>query len=129
MKKIFGRVLFVLPPILLQIAWTVFCLMVVNKWLGGYLVEILHVVCGILAILFVTSLVAKRDESSYKLLWVIVIVALPILGALLYLMLGNKKTGKKLKKKLEASSAELESEGLVSKNGIQEAEMHSKACI
>jgi len=110
MKKIIGRVLFIIPGILLQIAWYFFFLWIVNDLLGGHLGDVLNLICGILAVLFVTSLVAKRDESAYKMLWIIVIVAMPILGAMMYLMLGNKKTGKKLKRKLEQSGEELKAE-------------------
>ena len=43
----------------------------------------------------------------HKLLWVMVIVAMPILGAMLYFFLGNKNTGKKLKRKLAQSASML----------------------
>jgi cardiolipin synthase len=110
MKKIIGRVLIILPGIILQVAWYFLFLWFVNDLLGGHLGDILNLICGILAVLFVTSLVAKRDESAYKMLWIILIVALPILGGTMYLMLGNKKTGKKLKRKLTQSSEELKAE-------------------
>ena len=106
MKKILGRILIVIPAIAVQIAWFVAIIYFLNKILNGYLGEILSIVFTVLAVIFVTNLVAKRDESSYKLLWMLVIVAFPILGAMLYFTLGNKHTGSKLKKKLiEADKA------------------------
>jgi len=107
MKRIVGRVLVILPAILLQIGWYILLFTVINKGLGGYLGEILTIAFMLLSIGFVLYLVQKRDESSYKILWIIVIFALPILGAMLFLTLGNKKTGKKLKKKLTESSKNL----------------------
>ena len=107
MKRIIGRVLIVLPAVVLQILWYFVVLAVLNKWMGGNLGIVLRAVFTVLGILFVIFLVSKREESSYKLLWMIVILALPILGAMLYLTLGNKKTGKKLKKNLDRASKNL----------------------
>lgn len=103
MKKIFGRVLIVVPAIALQIAWFFFFLTNINGVMGEHLGKALHLIFTLLAVLFVTSLVAKRDESTYRLLWVLVITALPIFGAMLYLMLGHKSTGKKLRWRLGRS--------------------------
>ena len=103
MKIIFGRVLIVVPAIALQIAWFFFFLTNINGVMGEHLGKALHLIFTLLAVLFVTSLVAKRDESTYRLLWVLVITALPIFGAMLYLMLGHKSTGKKLRWRLGRS--------------------------
>ena len=117
MKKILGRIVIVLPAVALQILWYLVMFGLLNDLLGGYLWNILNGLLSVLAVIFVTGLVSRRDESAYKLLWVMVIVAMPIFGALLYFVLGNKNTGKKLKKKLHQSAsafpamAGLESEG------------------
>ena len=101
MKKILGRIIAIVPAVLLQIAWYYIILTNLNGLLNEHLGDVLQLVFTVLSVLFVTYLVAKRDESSYRLLWVLVIVALPIFGAMLYLMLGNKQTGKGLTKKLD----------------------------
>lgn len=107
MKKILGRILIVVPAITLQIAWYILMLGLLNNLFHEQLGNILNALFSILAVVFVTGIVAQRDESSYKLLWVMVIVAMPIFGAMLYVMWGNKNTGKKLKKKLEQSASGL----------------------
>ena len=107
MKKVFGRILIIIPAIVLQAFWYLIMLGLLNHLLHDFLWEILNTVLSIFAVLFVTGLVAKRDESSYKLLWVMFIVAMPILGAMLYFLVGNKNTGKKLKRKLDRSACEL----------------------
>ena len=104
MKKILGRILIVVPAIFLQITWSFLILRLLNDLLSGHLGDILEIIFSILAIIFVTGLVSKRDESSYKLLWVMTIVSMPILGSILYFWVGNKQTGKKLKNKLKQSS-------------------------
>ncbi len=68
MKKIVGRILFIIPGIILQVAWYFFFLWFLNDLLWGHLGDVLNAVFGILAVIFVTSLVAKRDESAYKML-------------------------------------------------------------
>lgn len=107
MKKVLGRILIVLPAITLQIIWYFVLLGFLNELFNEHLGDILNGLFSILAVVFVTGIVAKRDESSYKLLWVMIIVAMPIFGAMLYFMIGNKSTGKRLKRKLKQSSLEL----------------------
>ena len=107
MKKILGRIIIVLPAIALQALWYFVMFGLLHSLFHGYLWNAINALLSILAVVFVTGLVSKRDESSYKLLWVMLIVAMPILGALLYFMLGDKNTGKKLKKKLEQSASTL----------------------
>lgn len=107
MKKILGRVLIVIPAVVLQIMWYYVVFGLLNDLFNEHLGDILNAIFSILAIVFVTGIVARRDESSYKLLWVMLIIAVPIFGAVLYFVLGNKSTGKKLKKKLEQSAATL----------------------
>lgn len=107
MKKILGRLIIVIPAIAMQALWYLVMFGLLNNLFHGYIWNILNTLLSILAVVFVTELVSRRDESSYKLLWVMIIIAMPILGALLYFLLGNKKTGKKLKEKLEQSASTL----------------------
>ncbi len=107
MKKILGRILVVVPAVLLQIAWYVLLLGGLNRFTHGHLRDILSVVFKILAILIVLILVSKRDEGSYKLVWVIVILVMPILGSMIYVFMGNKRSGHSLRKKLEKSEQTL----------------------
>lgn len=106
-KKLLARIMIVIPAIILQMVWYFIALGWLNNLFREHLWEILNALFSVLAVIFVTGLVAKRDESSYKLLWVMVIVAMPIFGAMLYVFWGNKNTGKKLKKNLEQSASVL----------------------
>ncbi|MBR4864849.1 MAG: cardiolipin synthase [Oscillospiraceae bacterium] len=108
MKKILGRIAIVIPAVLLQVFWYMVLLGLMNDLLNEHLGDILNAVFSVLAVIFVTGLVAKREESAYKLLWVMLMVAMPILGAMLYFFLGNKSTGRNLKKKLTQSAKKLE---------------------
>ena len=106
-KKILGRIVIVIPAIALQASWYLLMFGLLNNLFRGYLWNTINALLSIMAVIFVIGLVSKRDESSYKLLWVMVIVAMPILGALLYFFWGNKNTGKKLKKKIDQSASTL----------------------
>ena len=104
MKKILGRVLVVLPAFALQIAWYILILGGLNRLMNGHLREIIGALFSVMAVLVVLVLVSKRDEGSYKLVWVIVILVLPILGTIIYLFMGNKRSGKGLKQRLNKAS-------------------------
>jgi cardiolipin synthase len=52
---------------------------------------------GILINAAVVLLIIKRDKpSAYKLIWIIVVLAVPSVGGILYLMLGDKRPTKKI---------------------------------
>ena len=106
MKKVLGRALVIIPAVALQVFWIRLVMGGLDKILDGRLVNIINIVFTVLGVLFILHLVSKRDESAYKLLWAIVILALPILGAILYVFLGNKHTGAKLKTALLNSARE-----------------------
>jgi len=107
MKKFLGRIIIVFPAIALQLLWYVVALTILDNVFAGYLDDIISISFTVLAVFFVAAIVAKRDESSYKLLWVIIIVGFPVFGAILYFFLGNKKTGRKLNAKITESRAAL----------------------
>ncbi len=95
MIKILRRLLTVLPAILIQAVW----LYVLFKWLAPWAV-IINLALSVLSFLFVLYLITKQDESTYKILWLLVILTFPLPGALLYLLFGNKRTTKPLRKRL-----------------------------
>lgn len=99
MEKILRRVLMVLPAVALQLIW----LLVLFKWLAPWAAPI-NFGLAVLALLFVLYIITKQDESTYKILWLLVILSFPLAGALLYLLFGNKRTTKPLKKRLDAVS-------------------------
>ena len=68
MKKILGRLIIVAPAVIIQILWMNF---LYNKLNNSALVTLL---LTILAFLFVIYIINKRDETSYKILWLITIL-------------------------------------------------------
>ena len=96
MKKVIRRIFMVLPAVLLQLLW----LHIVFEWLAPW-AAVINVALSALSILFVLYLLTKREEGTYKILWLMLILAFLIPGALLYLIFGNKRTTRPLKKLLE----------------------------
>ena len=76
MKKILGRIIIVIPAIALQIVWFYLTLSFLRKITGGYIVDIVNGLFTVLAVFFVTRLIARRDESTYKLYMVLRITIL-----------------------------------------------------
>lgn len=97
MRKILNRILIVIPAVALQALW----LLLLTKWLAPYSALIASLL-SIVAVFLVLFIVIKRDESTYKLLWLLVILTIPLVGTLLYLCFGNKRTAKPLRRQLES---------------------------
>ena len=64
MKKVLGRILIVLPAVILQTLWYLLVLGVLNNLFHKYFWDALNGALSVLAVVFVTGLIAKRDESS-----------------------------------------------------------------
>ncbi len=97
-----NRIAIILPAIAVQGFWMYLLL----TMLSPYSALLDHIFTG-LAVLFVLYLISKRDEPSYKILWLLVILVFPVLGAALYLSFGNKSSGRVLKRQLEKAREEL----------------------
>lgn len=95
MSKIVSRVLAVIPAAALQVLW----ILLLTKWLAPY-AALISLGLSIAAFLLVLYIIIKRDEGTYKILWLLVILTLPVPGALLYLLFGNKRTAQPLQKRL-----------------------------
>ncbi len=100
MNKVLRHILTVLPAALLQLLW----LIVVFRWLSPW-AGIIQGVLSVLALLFVLYIITKQDESTYKILWLLIILTFPVAGALLYLFFGNKRTTRPLRKKMQQAPA------------------------
>lgn len=96
MGKILNRVLIVIPAAAVQVLWYV----LLTKLLAPY-ATLIAALLSVVAIFLVLFIMIKRDESTYKLLWLMVILTMPLVGTLLYLFFGNKRTARPLRKRLQ----------------------------
>lgn len=97
-KKIVGsRIVAALPVVILQ-ALIIFA---IANWLAPF-ATFFYTLLSIFSALFILFLISKRDEGAYKMLWLLVILTAPLPGAFMYLLYGNKRTGKGLEQRLKS---------------------------
>lgn len=95
-KMVFQRVVFVSFAILIQLLFlilTVFFFDTAWRWFSTAM--------SILSFLAVLYILSDRTNPSYKLAWVIPILAFPIFGGILYIMFGGNKLSKRQKVQLQ----------------------------
>ncbi len=97
MKKIIRRVFIILPAILLQSVW----IYILAQWLAPW-AALINTALSVLSCIFVLYIITKQDEGTYKILWLLVILTFPLPGAALYVLFGDKRTTKPLRRKLNA---------------------------
>ena len=103
MKNSVGRMIFVGLAVLSQVAW----LMVLALRLNEYSVYI-SLGTSILTLIIVLRLYNTRIPMGFKLLWIMAILAFPVLGLLLYIMVGRSDITKGMRLRLEKIDAGLE---------------------
>ncbi len=120
MKKILRRALTVVPAVILQ----VLVYLLLFTWLKPWAAAI-NIIFGVLALILVLYLMTKRDESTYRILWLVLVLTFPLAGALLYLILGNKHSMAPIRKRL-AKSLPLPPEEDASAPLLQEVEREDR---
>lgn len=83
-------------------------------WLGFFTSSLLKSYVWLRPLMFVIScsvvlwLVNKDETPAYKISWIILILVFPVFGGLLYLLIGNKKPSRVIRKKLQPVLDEIE---------------------
>ncbi len=96
MSKIIRRVIAIIPAVIAQLLWMLLVLGWLAPWAG-----LIGLLLSVFSIIYVLYIISNRNESTYKTLWLLVILGLPVFGTILYFCFGNKKTARPLQKKLE----------------------------
>lgn len=81
--------------IVLQCFWFAFLLL--HLYQSSIVFDIFMALLGYGFVLFIIS---KKDNPAYKLVWIILLLIMPIIGALMYVFFGNKKPSKKMRRQL-----------------------------
>ncbi len=102
MKRIIARIIAIIPALSIQVLW--YCLLL---GLLSRMAVPITIILAVLSFLFTLFIINKRDEGSYKILWLMTMILLLLLGAVLYLFFGNKSTGRKLKRRIERVRSEV----------------------
>ena len=95
MSRIIRRILVIIPAVALEVLWIYALLTWIRPWAG-----LIETILSFLSVLFVFYLLTKHDEDTYKILWLLIILVSPLIGAGLYLLFGNKRTTWPLKRAL-----------------------------
>ena len=101
-KNSVGRLLFVILAVIIQIIWFWFFLYYLTE---SYLWA--SIFARVFSIIMVLGVFAKRSNASIKMTWIFMIMAFPILGMLLYLLVYGSGFTKTMRKRIEAADAML----------------------
>ena len=95
-KRLLGRIVFWALAILSQVASLIFAVIVLkNKY------PLIMSMIEVLTVIAILKLVGKDINPAYKLAWSILILAVPVAGAMIYFMFGRSWLGKELEQKMD----------------------------
>lgn len=101
-KNSVGRMVFVIVAVLIQAAWLTVLILRLNRYS-----TLISLASSIAALLVVLRIYASRENSAYKILWIMLILAFPVMGLCLYLLLGRSVVLESMKKRFAVLSAEV----------------------
>ena len=100
-KHIFSRLFFVVIAIIAQVLWILFAVLVLGNRFQ-FVIPLIEAL-SIIAILW---LVSQDINPAYKLAWTILILAVPIAGAVIYFLFGKSRLAHDLHVRLDRAAAE-----------------------
>lgn len=122
-KFLLGRATIVALAILVQLCWLL-------SFLYGFQMRytFFNTVIDILAVFVVVVIVNKRSNLSYKIAWTVVILAVPIVGLLVYFIFGRSELTRPTRKRMEAINFQIE-QSLPENQGLQEELMEQDLSV
>ena len=100
LKVVFGRVLFTVLCLIIQLIWIIALVWKLNQYYVWF-----ATVIEIIGVIVVLRINAKSEFSAARLVWTIVILSLPLFGITLYLMFGRTGLTKRTKAYYEKVAA------------------------
>ncbi len=95
-KNTIGQILIWAFAIVIQIGWIIFAVIVLQNRF-----PIIQSIISILSIIAVFWLMSRDINPAFKLAWTILILAVPIAGVVIYVLLGRNWFGSEMKRKLD----------------------------
>ena len=83
-KNSVGRMAFVILSVLIQAGWLLLIFLRLNRY--SWLISMITTVAAMVVVL---RIYASRENSAYKILWIMLILAAPVMGLCLYVLLGH----------------------------------------
>ena len=96
-SRLLNRATITVALVLLQAGWLL--------WAFSYLTTgriWVNAALRLLSLFIVLYLVRKDEDSSYKIIWIVLIGLLPLLGGALYLVFGNKAPSKGMRRRMQS---------------------------
>ncbi|MCD8085502.1 MAG: cardiolipin synthase [Clostridiales bacterium] len=93
-----AKMLVTLLALVIQVGWIVLLAVRLNEYSTSI---------SLLAFLLAVYISGKRDNAAFKLSWIILIMAFPLLGLCLYLLFGRSGTTRRTRKRFEAIDGKL----------------------
>lgn len=100
-----ARILFVGVSLVLQIGWILVTILKLHRYSA-----VISLLSGIIAAVVVLGLCSKNTNGAFKLPWIILIMALPVMGISLYLLVESNGMAHWSKKRIEQNHKLLRSE-------------------
>lgn len=100
-KRLLSRVIAFALAVLTQVVWIIFAVVVLRNRFP--IIAAAISVISVVAVLWITS---KDINPAYKLAWTTLILAVPIVGAVIYLLFGKSWLGKDMKQRMDRASQE-----------------------
>jgi len=99
MWRVIKRLFVILPALILEFL----TLYILWKWLSQW-AALIEGLLRILGVVFVVFLVSARTEETYKVFWILFIMAVPLAGTMTYLLYGDKRTSRPIARKIQDSA-------------------------
>lgn len=119
-KNSIGRLIFVAVSLLIQIGWMLLLIFEFNQssaWIST--------LTNMIAILIVLEIISKHNNAAFRLPWVIVILAFPLVGLVLYLLTGRSTITKHKQKQFARIGNELRSRLETGTSALADADAQS----
>ncbi len=100
-RQLFQRIL------LNRVLFTAIALIVQMIWIGVSLTRFaalsneITIIMTIVSVLITIFILAKNENSAYKISWLVIILAMPVFGGVLYIFFGNKNPSRKMSAQIE----------------------------
>ncbi|MGN1015298.1 MAG: cardiolipin synthase [Butyricicoccus sp.] len=93
-KNSIGRLTFVGLSILAQLAWILFLVIRLNRYSA-----VISTLSSVMALVVVLTIYGKKTNSAFKMPWIMLILAFPVLGLCLYLLFGHQNATRTMRER------------------------------
>lgn len=103
LSYILNRTVITVALILIQLFWIIWVILSFSSY------TTVNICFQVLSLFIVFYIIGRDIEPSFKIAWIVLIFILPIFGGLFYLAFGNKRSGRRMRHKIEKSHLRFES--------------------